>query len=171
MIGAKWVMLAGHFEGEVVCEAYSAGAVDYIVKSDFGRMSAIIRDAYHDRSPIRAEVAGYVREEIRRLKALERAYQVDKMKSQLTPTELAILQLIASGHTQKEIAGIMSVAIKTVKNHVNNILRKTGEKSSKRVAEKAKDLNILCCAEDNSVTSVTRFNLKRKSRHYKPGRL
>lgn len=43
-----------------------------------------------------------------------------------TPRELAVLQLIASGKSNKEIAAELPVGEGTVKTHVNNIMRKLG---------------------------------------------
>lgn len=43
-----------------------------------------------------------------------------------TPRELAVLQLIASGKSNKEIAADLSVGEGTVKTHVNNVMRKLG---------------------------------------------
>ncbi len=43
---------------------------------------------------------------------------------QLTPRELEIVTLIASGQTNKEIADQLSIAEVTVRTHVSNILGK-----------------------------------------------
>lgn len=43
--------------------------------------------------------------------------------SELTPREQEVLQLIAAGKSNREIAGELYIAERTVKNHVNSILR------------------------------------------------
>ena len=43
---------------------------------------------------------------------------------QLTPREQEVLQLIAAGHNNREIAQALYIAERTVKNHVNSILRR-----------------------------------------------
>lgn len=42
---------------------------------------------------------------------------------QLTTREKEVLQLIATGHSNKEIAVKLYITERTVKNHVNSILR------------------------------------------------
>jgi DNA-binding NarL/FixJ family response regulator len=42
--------------------------------------------------------------------------------SELTPREREVLSLIATGASNQEIAEILSISQKTVKNHVSNIL-------------------------------------------------
>jgi DNA-binding NarL/FixJ family response regulator len=44
----------------------------------------------------------------------------------LTPTEIRVLQLIAGGNSNKEIASQLSVTEETVKGQVRNILAKLG---------------------------------------------
>ena len=50
----------------------------------------------------------------------------DPVLSRLTPREQAILELIAEGMTNREIAESMFLAEKTVKNYVSNLLAKMG---------------------------------------------
>jgi DNA-binding NarL/FixJ family response regulator len=44
----------------------------------------------------------------------------------LTPRELEVLRLVATGMTNQEVAGELGVAVKTVDRHVANILAKLG---------------------------------------------
>jgi DNA-binding NarL/FixJ family response regulator len=48
----------------------------------------------------------------------------DGMLEVLTPREREILQLIAEGHTNKEIAGLLVLAVKTIENHRTRIMDK-----------------------------------------------
>ncbi len=43
---------------------------------------------------------------------------------ELTPRELEVLQLIAAGNSNREIAGTLFISERTVKNHVNSILKR-----------------------------------------------
>ena len=53
----------------------------------------------------------------------ERDLMKDKSK-ELTRREVEVLKMIASGSSNKEIASILSISERTVKNHVSNIFKK-----------------------------------------------
>jgi len=46
------------------------------------------------------------------------------MRSDLTARELQILELLAQGSTNKQIAGVLDISDNTVRHHVNNIMEK-----------------------------------------------
>ena len=45
---------------------------------------------------------------------------------ELTPTELKVVQLVAQGKANREIADTMKVSQRTIESHVSNMLNKTG---------------------------------------------
>jgi DNA-binding NarL/FixJ family response regulator len=49
---------------------------------------------------------------------------VDPELDQLTPREREVLRLIARGYSYKEVAGRLSLSVKTVETHVSSVLRK-----------------------------------------------
>jgi DNA-binding NarL/FixJ family response regulator len=51
----------------------------------------------------------------------------------LSPRENQILQLIVTGHSDKEIAGKLGIAFNTARTHHQNILYKTGKHSVKEL--------------------------------------
>jgi DNA-binding NarL/FixJ family response regulator len=52
----------------------------------------------------------------------------DPFAPDLTPRELAVLELLAQGHTNREIAAALYISASTAGVHVSNILRKLGAK-------------------------------------------
>jgi DNA-binding NarL/FixJ family response regulator len=136
---ARVIMLTSLEEKNTIFEAFQAGAIDYQIKSQFENIPNIIRQAYSKKSPINAAVAEQMREEFRRLKLLEQEYRKKDMKSVITPAELQVLEMIHQGSKQTEIADQLFISIRTVKNHVNHLLRKLGVKSSKEAVDKAKE--------------------------------
>lgn len=139
---ARIIMLTSMEDGAFVSEALRAGAVNYMIKSDFAAIPAAVREAASDRSSIDASAAKLVLEELRRLRSVERAFEVDQFKRQVTPAEVQVLSMIHEGKSQTQIAEKSFLSLRTVKNHVGNILRKLGVSSSKEAADKAKDMGL-----------------------------
>lgn len=67
------------------------------------------------------EIAASVLEEFRVLSAEENG---DNIYSPLSPREIEVLELVAAGRTNKEIAVKLNISNQTVKNHISSILRK-----------------------------------------------
>jgi DNA-binding NarL/FixJ family response regulator len=66
-------------------------------------------------------IAAAVLDEFRTLSAEE---QGDNIYSPLSPREIEVLELVAAGRTNKEIAVKLDISNQTVKNHISSILRK-----------------------------------------------
>jgi len=106
-------------EREDVLDAIKAGASGYVLKSEPAQS---IADAVHSTSRgepvITAALAGLVLNEFRTLAGREPTEPL------LTTTESEILRLVAKGYKYREIAEQRFIAVKTVQNHVQNILGK-----------------------------------------------
>lgn len=138
-IGARVIMLTSMEEKELIFRSFQAGAIDYQIKSDFEGLPAAIQAAARKESPISSIAAEKMREEFRRLKRMERDFETKNLQDKITPSELQLLKLIDKGYSQSEIANQLVVSIRTVKNHINHILKKLGAKGSKEAAQEAKD--------------------------------
>jgi len=132
----KVIMLTSSDEDTIIFQAYMAGAMDYVIKSEFHEIINAIQAAYENRSPIRPTIAHRIRKEFCKLKKRE------QMTRPLTKTEMAILKLIDQGYTQQEIASHLVISVQTVKNHVSRILKKLDAKNGKCAASKAKDMGL-----------------------------
>ncbi|RAU96122.1 response regulator transcription factor [Paenibacillus sp. YN15] len=139
---ARVVMLTSLQEKEMIFDAYRVGAIDYMVKSDFGGIPAAVRAAYARESPMNAYVAAQMREEFRRLRQLEQAYRIKELRDKITPSELQVLRMIDAGHTQSDIADKLYLSLRTIKVHVGNILKKLGGSTSKEAARQARELGL-----------------------------
>ena len=49
-----------------------------------------------------------------------------KLDSKLSPREKGVLRMIAEGHSNKEIAGRLSISVKTVETHKARAMKKLG---------------------------------------------
>ncbi len=137
--GARVVMLTSMEGKELIFRSFQAGAIDYQIKSDFEALPNAVRAAARREAPISPAAAERMREEFRRLKQLEREFEKKKLQDLITPSELELLKLIDKGYTQTEIANRLVLSIRTIKNHVNHILKKLGSKGSKEAAREAKE--------------------------------
>ena len=61
----------------------------------------------------------------------------------LSPRELEVLQLLAVGASNQEIAAALVLAPATVELHVSHMLSKLGVKSRTRAMQRARDLGLL----------------------------
>ncbi|MBB6632520.1 response regulator transcription factor [Cohnella thailandensis] len=140
--GARVIMLTSMEEKELILRSFQAGAIDYRIKSDFDALPEAVRAAASRQSPISPEAAERMREEFRRLKRLEREFEAKKLRELITPSELELLELIDEGYSQSQIAEKRFLSLRTVKNHVGNILRKLRTESSKDAARQAKEMGL-----------------------------
>jgi two-component system, NarL family, response regulator LiaR len=114
------IVLTSFLDDDRVVPAIQAGATSYLLKdvaaSDLARA---IRGARAGQAQLHPEVA-------RRLMQQVTAPRKSDAGAQLTDREHEVLQLLAEGRSNKEIARLLVVSERTVKGHVSNILGKLG---------------------------------------------
>lgn len=140
----KIIMLTIHKDDNVIFAAFQTGIVDYIIKtcSDEEIIDAI-HSANNNLSPIRPMVAEKIRNEFQRMKDSEKSLlYVLRIISELTPSELKVLQLLAEHRTRKQIAEIRCVEQDTIKKQINSILKKFNKSNYKEVLKIIDDLKI-----------------------------
>ncbi|HJZ78338.1 MAG TPA: response regulator transcription factor [Vicinamibacterales bacterium] len=108
---ARIIVLTTYVGDAQVQRAMAIGARGYLLKN---LLDADLLET------IRAVNAG------RKRLAAEASYELAEHSSDeaLTPAEIAVLQLVAGGHANKEIADKLSVSEETVKGRMKNILSK-----------------------------------------------
>ena len=67
----------------------------------------------------------------------------DALDESLSERELEVLRLLASGRSNKEIAGDLFLALGTVKNHTSNAYRKLGAANRADALARARRLGLL----------------------------
>jgi two-component system, NarL family, response regulator len=111
---ATVIVLTSYDADEDVYRAVQAGARGYLLKGTLpdGVLEAAIRKVHAGQRLLAPEAA---------------AKLADRMTSpQLTPREVAVLELVARGKSNKEIGTMLSLAEGTVKTHLKRIYEKLG---------------------------------------------
>ena len=115
------LMLTSFSDDEALFDAIMAGAAGYILKDIRGNdLISAIRSVAAGNSLLDPSVTGRV------LERLRKGDEEDPRLASLSDQERRILELIAEGLTNRQIAERMHLAEKTVKNYVSNLLAKLG---------------------------------------------
>lgn len=118
------VALTMHDDDPTIFELIRAGVNGYLLKdSDSVEIVKAIRSIYKGESMIHPYIAKKI---LRAFSQNEEKRKEEKSRSphQLSAREIDVLQRVATGKTNKEIAGDLTLSEKTVKNHVRNIFHK-----------------------------------------------
>jgi two-component system, NarL family, response regulator len=108
---AKIIVLSTYQGDQDIFRALEAGAVTYLLKDMVAeKMMGVIREVASGGRPIPQEVAQ---------RLTDRMFQ-----AALTAREVEVLQLVARGLRNKEIAADLNISDETVQGHVKNILAK-----------------------------------------------
>lgn len=125
----RCLMLTSFPDEDAFYQSVVAGAAGYVVKD-------VLQDDLVDAvSQVAAGESLLHREMVDELR--QRAVDLppdDEFLADLTGQEQRILKLVAVGHTNREIAEQLSLAEKTVRNYMSNILSKLGMKNRTEVA-------------------------------------
>ncbi len=131
---ARIVMLTVSEDPESVTGAFREGASGYLVKGI--RADAFLealRAVMAGESYVSPAVAGHI------LREMHREEPVATDLESLTPREHEVLQLLAQGRTNREIATTLVISEKTVKRHVTGILTKLHARNRTEAALRAVD--------------------------------
>lgn len=141
---SKIVISTVYEEDEFVFRAFQLGVCDYLLKnSSRQEIISCIRDAYNGCSPIRPVIAGKIRQEFQRVKKSEESFiYCLNIVSQMTQTEIDILNLLSQGYSRSEICKMRYVELSTVKTHIKNILKKFNKSSTAEVIDLMNRLQI-----------------------------
>lgn len=120
MPGVEIVALTSVLEDASVVGAVRAGAIGYLLKDT---------NADELRRSVKAAAQGQVQLSPEAAVRLMREVRAPDAPQSLTERETDVLQLLADGQSNKEIARSLSIGEKTVKTHVSSILAKLGVQS------------------------------------------
>lgn len=115
------LVLTMHDNEEYIRQVLAAGALGYVLKyAAAGELLGAIRAVHRGEAVLSPAITRLVIEDYLRWADV----QPDVTSNGLTPREREVLQLIAEGYTNKEIAEILCIALKTAQAHRANLMQK-----------------------------------------------
>jgi two-component system, NarL family, response regulator NreC len=118
------IALSMHKDRRFVSEMLLAGASGYVVKdSSFGELIGAVHAVTAGRSYLSPECTGIVVEDYVKRLGSEQEEGESRM-ARLSPREREVLQLMAEGHSTKEIAAQLYLSPKTIESHRRQIMEK-----------------------------------------------
>jgi DNA-binding NarL/FixJ family response regulator len=123
---ARILMLTGSDDDADLFEAVRAGADGYLLKDLTDEIAAGIRGVFHGHSQLSPLMATKLLEEFKQMsqRASAPTAALGIELPRLTERELEILDLVAQGRLNREIAERLVISVNTVRNHIRNILDK-----------------------------------------------
>lgn len=122
------IILSPQLEDEQLFQAIKAQASAYLSKDvNANELAQAIRRCAQGEHPINESLADKPRvaeQILQQFHELSREKEEATFISPLTPRETEILDYMAQGYLNKQIADVLSVSEQTIKNHITSILRK-----------------------------------------------
>lgn len=111
-------------DDEYVAGAMRAGASGYLLKDDTEVLYQAIKTAHAGVFQFSKEIAQTIVDQLKKIKKDHKDKPNTHMINQLTSRELEVVELVAKGSTNKEIANELVISENTVKNHISNIINR-----------------------------------------------
>ena len=117
--GTRIVMLSMNADEDSVLKALRAGALGYLVKTaEPAELELAIRAAARDERFLSSAISAPVADA-----CLGRMDKEQSSLDRLTPRQREVLQLVAEGHTTKEIAAKLGISVKTAEEYRGDMMK------------------------------------------------
>ena len=123
-----------HDNSNLIHDLLQAGALGYVLKSDIQRLLVSAIDTVAQHKPFFTGTA---------IDATLHAFRTKGRASPLTVRERCVVQLIAEGNRNKEIASILNLSVKTVETHRQAVRHKLDLRSTADLVRYAVRNNII----------------------------
>jgi DNA-binding NarL/FixJ family response regulator len=121
----KVLVLTMHESDQMVRRALDAGACGYLLKSDLtDSLAKAVKAVSEGKRFLTPKVSEIVLEGF--LKTTSQHQQGGRAGSRATPREIEIIRLLAEGKSNKEIATLLGITVRTVETHRAKIMLKLG---------------------------------------------
>jgi DNA-binding NarL/FixJ family response regulator len=121
----KVLILSSYSDDEYVQKLTEAGAAGYLIKQTAANeLLKAIREAHRGNAYFSPSIAKRLRDQCR--EAFVSGQPAKRRTDNLTTREAEVLQLIAEGRANKQIAAELCISIKTVEKHRQQVMNKLG---------------------------------------------
>jgi DNA-binding NarL/FixJ family response regulator len=121
----KVLILSSYSDDEYISQLTEAGAAGYLVKQTAANdLLKAIREAHKGNAFFSPSIAKRLRDQCR--ESFVSGQSVKRRADYLTTREAEVLQLIAEGRANKQIAAELCISIKTVEKHRQQVMNKLG---------------------------------------------
>jgi DNA-binding NarL/FixJ family response regulator len=120
---AKIIMLSAHSDDEYVERTMAAGVAGFLEKQTSAEiLTQAIREVAAGKSFFSPAITTRMADAKARSRGRDGTSRPDGAR--LTPREAEVLQLVAEGYANKQIAGVLGISIKTVEKHRQQVMNK-----------------------------------------------
>lgn len=130
-INTKIIILSSFSDGNLIKDAFAAGAVNYILKENFKQLPDAIMMTIKGKSPVEELLSEY--------KNLKK----EQLLKVLTQSEREVFNLLEKGKSQKDIYKLLFKTESTIKGQINSILKKLKAQNTKDAIEIVRRLGIV----------------------------
>ncbi len=127
----KIIMLTSIESEEVIRNSFTAGAVNYILKSNYTEIPSAIRAVHNKVSPVEVLLKEYSR------------MKEEEQVAALSNAEKEILNLVRKGYSQSKISEVLFKSPGTIKAQINKLLKKMNVSNCKQAIKKINSKGIL----------------------------
>ncbi len=125
---AKILLLTTFSDDEYIVKALRLGAKGYLLKQDYSSILPALRAVYSGQTVFGTEIVSRIPN------LLQTAVSFDYTSYDINERELEIIELIANGYSNKEIAAELFLSEGTVRNYLSSILDKLQLRDRTQVA-------------------------------------
>lgn len=117
------LVLTVHDSAQIVREIMQAGAKGYLLKSEAGKdLPTAVEAVMNDQPFLTPSVTNIVLDTF--LKSSPRPTPAQPETAPLSAREREVIKLLAQGHSNKDVARMLGISVKTVETHRTNLMRK-----------------------------------------------
>lgn len=134
---SRIVFLTMHADTRLLREAFECGGRGYVLKQSAGEeLLFALRQVMAGQRYISPTIAN-------EMESQSRPQLDEKQHFKLTPRQREVLQLLAAGHTMKEIAGRLNISTRTAESHKYEMMEGLGVESTAELIQYAIKLGLI----------------------------